>query len=60
MRKQKLINTTMDTKGKNTKIITIKTMNIREDQCLIDLRRDEKLITEEENHHLDHKVGDAG
>ena len=50
----------MDTKGKNTKIITIKTMNIREDQCLIDLRRDEKLITEEENHHLDHKVGDAG
>ena len=60
MKKQKLINTMMDTKGKNTKIITIKTMNIKEDQCLIDLRRDEKLITEEENHHLDHKVGDAG
>ena len=60
MKKQKLINTMMDTKGKNTKIITIKTMNIREDQCLIDLRRDEKLIIEEENHHLDHKVGEEG
>jgi hypothetical protein len=53
------MNKNIHIKDKNYMIITIITLNITEGLNIIDRMTGDKLIIEEENHHLDHKAGDV-